>query len=64
VADELLARESLDADQVKRIAAGLPLDEPHPAGQPSGAPADDEEARRRKERGAIVAPLPDPLPQE
>jgi len=28
MADALLARETLDADQVKRICAGLPLDEP------------------------------------
>src|SRR6185312_16421952 len=30
MADALLAREVLDAEQVKRIAAGLPLDEPQP----------------------------------
>ena len=28
IADELLAREVLDADQVKRLAQGLPLEEP------------------------------------
>ncbi len=31
MADALLAREVLDADQVRRLAAGLPLDEPQPA---------------------------------
>src|SRR4249919_1651464 len=30
MADALIAREVLDADQVKRIAAGLPLDAPQP----------------------------------
>src|SRR6187431_3480535 len=29
IADELLVREVLDADQVKRLAAGLPLEEMH-----------------------------------
>src|SRR5580700_8977783 len=30
IADALLAREVLDAEQVKRLAAGLPLDDPKP----------------------------------
>ncbi|MEO5741215.1 MAG: ATP-dependent zinc metalloprotease FtsH [Vicinamibacterales bacterium] len=64
VAAELLIREVLDGEQVRRIVAGLPLEEakPHtPAGQVS---SHDEETGRRKERPGIVPPLSDPLPQE
>ena len=64
VAAELLIREVLDGEQVRRIVAGLPLEEvkPHtPAGPVS---SHDEETGRRKERPGIVPPLADPLPQE
>ena len=64
VAAELLVREVLDGEQVRRIVAGLPLEEvkPHtPAGPVS---SHDEETGRRKERPGIVPPLADPLPQE
>jgi len=67
IADALLAREVLDADQVKRLVAGLPLDEPQPAAPRAAAsPANDEdEARpRQKERAPIVPSLNKPLPQE
>ena len=65
VAAELLVREVLDGEQVRRIVAGLPLEEVKtapPAGPVSSA--HDEEHGRRKERPAIVPPLADPLPQE
>ena len=64
MADALLAREVLDADQVKRIVAGLPLDAPQPAA--ARAPvADEDEARpRQKERSPLVPALNKPLPQE
>ena len=65
VAAELLIREVLDGEQVRRIVAGLPLEEmapKAPAGSVSSAP--DEETGRRKERPGIVPPLSDPLPQE
>src|SRR5437867_4078767 len=63
IADALLAREVLDADQVKRLAAGLPLEEPQPVAART-AVADEDEARpRQKERTPLVA-LPKPLPQE
>jgi cell division protease FtsH len=63
IADALLAREVLDADQVKRLAAGLPLEEPQPVAART-AVADEDEARPRpKERTPLVA-LPKPLPQE
>jgi len=62
VSEELLVREVLDADQVKRIVAGQPVDEPKPA-----TPADESPAGA-KERGAVAtpvtAPLNKPLPQE
>ena len=58
LADALLARETLDAVQVRRIAAGLKLDElPAPApGTPPTATA--REPKAAKERQPIVAPLP------
>jgi cell division protease FtsH len=65
VAAELLIREVLDGEQVRRIVAGLPLEEMKPKA-PAGplAPAADEDTGRRKERPGIVPPLSDPLPQE
>ncbi len=66
MADALLTRETLDADQVRRIVAGLPLDEPIPA-TPSGPAAPSREVKPAvaKERPSIVPPLPPrPLPQE
>jgi cell division protease FtsH len=64
IADELLAREVLDADQVRRLAKGLPLDEPLPT-TPRMPVADHDEARpRQKERASIVPALNKPIPQE
>jgi len=64
IADALLAREVLDADQVRRLAAGLLLDDPQPVA-PRAAVADEDEARpRQKERAPIVPALNKPLPQE
>ncbi|HEX5473575.1 MAG TPA: ATP-dependent zinc metalloprotease FtsH [Vicinamibacterales bacterium] len=65
LAEELLAREVLDADQVRRLIAGQPIDEPKPAALPTAAAEDA--ARKAKERPAMVPPLPPlnkPLPQE
>ncbi|MSO56347.1 MAG: ATP-dependent metallopeptidase FtsH/Yme1/Tma family protein [Acidobacteria bacterium] len=65
VAAELLIREVLDGEQVRRIVAGLPLEEIKPKTSAGPAtPAHDEETGRRKERPGIVPPLSDPLPQE
>jgi cell division protease FtsH len=64
MADALLARETLDADQVNRLAAGQPLDEPLPS--PAAAVPPDVRGRA-KERPApsIVPPIPPrPLTQE
>jgi cell division protease FtsH len=63
VAAELLVREVLDGEQVRRIVAGLPLEEIKPAAA-GPVSSHDEETGRRKERPGIVPPLTDPLPQE
>jgi cell division protease FtsH len=62
IADALLAREILDADQVRRIAYGHPLDDaPEVAASDSAAPT------KEKERASIVPPMEPirkPLAQE
>ena len=67
MAEELLIREVLDAEQVKRMAAGLPLNElPVAAAAAAAAPSDDA-VREAKERPPIMSPMPPlnkPLPQE
>ena len=65
MADALLVRETLDADQVRRIAAGLPLEEFVPAASPTPAPPPEPKATKEKERPAIAPPLsPRPVTQE
>jgi cell division protease FtsH len=66
MADALLTRETLDAEQVRRICAGQPLDDP--AAGPASAPP-PREAKPAKERPStsIVPPLtppPRPVTQE
>ncbi len=65
IAEELLIREVLDGDQVRRIAKGLPLDEPVPSGSAPSlgggvtTPSDDPEP--------VVPPVPSlekAVPQE
>jgi cell division protease FtsH len=66
IAEALLSREVLDADQVRRIIAGHPLEDPKPAAAPVVA-AEDGTRKTAKERPAIVPPIPPlnrPLPQE
>ena len=65
IAEELLVREVLDADQVRSIAQGKPLEEYKPVAAPGVA--DDPSKRAQKERPSMVPPLPPlnkPLPQE
>ena len=53
IAEALLAREVLDADQVRRLAAGQLLDEIQPAAArvtPPAANDEDESRPRQKER--------------
>src|SRR5215510_162648 len=64
IADALLAREVLDAEQVKRLAAGLPLDEPQPVAARTPVAPEEETRPRAKERAPIVPALNKPLPQE
>ncbi len=66
MAEALLARESLDAEQVRRIVAGLPLDDPTPPPpQAAPAPAPSDTRGRSKERPAIVPSIPPrPVTQE
>ena len=63
IAEALLAREVLDADQVKRLAAGLPLDDAQPVAARSIV-AEEEPRPRQKERAPMVPALNKPLPQE
>ena len=62
IADELLAREVLDADQVQRLAKGLPIEDPLPVVQPATAP--DHAKRPTHERPGVVTPLSNPVGQE
>jgi len=64
IADALLAREVLDAEQVKRLAAGQTLDEPQPVAARTAASDEDEARPRQKERASIVPSINKPLPQE
>src|SRR5205814_1403591 len=52
MAEALLAREVLDADQVKRLAAGLPLEELQPVAA-RAVVEEDEPRARPKERAPI-----------
>jgi cell division protease FtsH len=66
IADELLVREVLDADQVKRIVAGQPLED-HKIAATSATPSPEDGSKRpAKERPSIAAipPLNKPLTQE
>jgi cell division protease FtsH len=66
IAEELLVREVLDAEQVRRIVAGERLEEHKPAAA-AAAVTDDGSKRPVKERPSIVPPLPPlnkPVPQE
>ena len=62
IAEELLAREVLDADQVRRIVAGESLE----AHKPSPSPASVADAARQtaKERPLQIPQINKPIPQE
>jgi cell division protease FtsH len=65
IADALLAREILDADQVRRLAYGHPLGDAPPSVLPSATEEGARERPREKERPTLVQPaLPKPLAQE
>jgi cell division protease FtsH len=64
IADALLAREVLDADQVRRLAYGQPLDEPAAEAAPPPSSEGARDRGREKERPSLVPTIPKPLPQE
>jgi cell division protease FtsH len=65
LADALLVRETLDGDQVQRIAAGKTLEAFVPAARPTPALSQEPEASKEQERPAIVPSLsPTPVTQE
>jgi cell division protease FtsH len=67
IADALLAREVLDAEQVRRLSAGEPLEDPvAPPPAPAPPPPGDglRDRTRDQDRTPLVAPIPKPLTQE
>ena len=65
MADALLARETLDAAQVRRIVAGQPVGEPDVETPPESSARPGSETRPAKERPSLVPPLsPRPVTQE
>jgi cell division protease FtsH len=65
MADALLSRETLDAEQVKRISAGLPIDEPTPTTGATPTPSRDAKPAKERPAAAIVPPMPPrPVTQE
>jgi len=64
MAEALLAREVLDAEQVKRLAAGQALEDVPPAAVSRPVVDEDEARPRQKERPSIVPALNKPIPQE
>ena len=65
MAEALLARETLDADQVRRLAAGLKLDDPTPAAGPTPPPVRDAKPSKERPAPGIVPALPPrPVTQE
>ena len=67
IAEELLIREVLDANQVRRIARGEPLLEPVVPSNASQPPPSGESTRHEEEQPQVVPPVPSldkAVPQE
>jgi cell division protease FtsH len=64
IAESLLAREVLDADQVCKLARGEKLDALPAAAPPPPADEPPRDRARDKERPHLVPPLPKPVGQE
>ncbi|CAN5402571.1 ATP-dependent zinc metalloprotease FtsH [soil metagenome] len=58
IAGELLTREVLDAEQVRRVVAGEALEEHKPTTAPTAPVSDDGSKRPAKERPSMVPPIP------
>ena len=67
MAEELLIREVLDGEQVRRIVSGLPLDENRSSTNPTAASTSAGGTEDKKEQPSTapqIPPLNKPLPQE
>ena len=64
MAEELLVHEVLDGAQVRRLAAGMSLDDPEETPGASGKPLSSEEATKEQQSVVPPPPLNKPLPQE
>ena len=67
ISEALLAHESLDAEQVRRLAAGLPIEDAHASEAVAPPVVEEDKTRQRaKERPLLVPtiPLKKALPQE
>jgi cell division protease FtsH len=64
MADALLARETLDAEQVRRLAAGLKIDEPAPVAGATPPVRDAKPSKERPTSGIVPALPPRPVTQE
>jgi cell division protease FtsH len=63
LADALLAKEVLDGEQVKRIVAGLSIDDDSTGGPPEPPRAVSDDRTRKESRPGFVPNLHNPLPQ-
>jgi cell division protease FtsH len=64
LADALLAKEVLDGEQVKRIVAGLSIDDDSSGGPPEPPRAVSDDRTRKESRPGFVPNLHNPLPQQ
>ena len=67
IAEELLVREVLDGEQVRRLASGQSIDDVETTTDTPASPTSADEAQGQPERPKVVSPLPPlnkPLPQE
>jgi cell division protease FtsH len=64
IADELLVREVLDADQVKALVEGKSLGDVTPSPTVPTLPSLEDRRGTKERTGPIVPPMPKPLPQE
>ncbi len=67
ISEALLTHEALDAEQVRRLAAGLPIEDAHASEAVAPPVVEEDKTRQRaKDRPLLVPtiPLKKPLPQE